>query len=322
MEKGRLCPLCDSRLLLVEDELVCQSCGYVLQDDMQAPISSREAAYLGGRPISSYELGSYVGPPKIDSMDNTFQGMGGGQLNIRYLKMVSDYGFKSSKGYEEYSCMRIISRICDKLGLPEAVSLYALDLSKNFLDARSKAKGISIPAVCLYSLMVSCKKFYVNRVNTKKLVQIFKELGYRVNLSSIIRMSIAVDVPLTPKLSEDYLLTMIPAVTSNPIVNERVKRYYSSSVEYERKLYRTIMSVLAYVEKHRKGGHNPYALAATSVYAGEIALSKIERRQPIFSQHIVSQSIDVAEYTIREQYGELFRDAVSSFLFQLASSNP
>ncbi|MGQ9780836.1 MAG: hypothetical protein ACUVQ8_01070 [Nitrososphaeria archaeon] len=317
MEKGRLCPLCNSRLLLVEDELVCQSCGYVLQDDIQVSRLAREVSYSSGKLISSHELGSYVGPPKIDSGDNTFQGIGGGQLNIRYLKMVSDYGFRSSKNYEEYSCMRIISRISDKLELPEAVSLYALDLSRNFLDVRLKVKGISIPAVCLYSLMVSCKKFYINRVNTKKLIRIFKELGYRVSLSSIIRISIVVDVPLAPKPSEDYLLTMIPAVTSNPIVNEKIKRYYSSPVEYERKLYRTIISVLAYIEKYKKGGHNPYALAATSVYAGEIALSKIERRQPLFSQHIVSQSVDVAEYTIREQYGELFRDAVLSFLLQV-----
>jgi len=135
-----------------------------------------------------------------------------------------------------------------------------------------------------------------------------------------VRVSTAVNVPLPSKLSEDYLLTIIPTVVSNPIVKERIKKYYLSSVEYERKLYRTIISILAYIDKYRKGGHNPYTLAATSVYAGEIALSRIERRQPIFSQHIVSRSVDVAEYTIREQYGELFRSAVQSFLSQIENT--
>lgn len=229
--------------------------------------------------------------------------------------MVSDYGLKSSRDYKEHSCIRIISRISDRLELPETVSIYAFDLSRSFLDVRSKVRSISIPAICLYSLIVSCKKFCINKVNTKRLIQAFRELGYRISLSSIVRVSTVVDVPLVPKLSEDCLLTIIPAVVSNPIVKERIKKYYLSSVEYERKLYRTIISIPAYIDKYRKGGHNPYTLAATSVYAGEIVLSTIEKRLPIFSQHIVSRSVDVAEYTIREQYGKIFRESIRKFLY-------
>jgi len=88
-------------------------------------------------------------------------------------------------------------------------------------------------------------------------------------------------------------------------------------VEYERKLYRTIISILAYIDRYKRSGHSPYTLAATSIYAGEIALSKVEGRNPMFSQRAVSKSTDVAEYTIREQYGKLFRDAVLSFLSQI-----
>ena len=314
-----LCPLCSSKLLLVEDELVCESCGYVIQGSVQAPKPVEEMSSLNAKLFASYELGSYVGPPELDSKDTACSGIGGGQLNIKYLKMISDYGLRSSRNYDEYSCMRIISRISGKLELPEVVSVHALGLSRRFLDVKGTVKGVSIPTICLYSLIVSCKKFYVNKVNTKKLIQIFRTYGYRVSLSSLIKMSVAVNVPLTPKLSEDYLLTIIPAVSSNPIVKERIGRHYSSPVEYERQLYRTVISILAYIDKYKKGGHNPYALAATSVYAGEMALSKIEKRQPIFSQHIVSQSVDVAEYTIREQYGELFRDAVLSFISQVNS---
>ena len=220
-----LCPLCSSKLLLVEDELVCESCGYVVQNVIQVPVSTGQASCLSTKLISSYELGSYVGPPKLSSKDSTFSGIGGGQLNIKYLKMISDYGLKSPRDYEEHSCIRIISRISDRLELPETVSIYTLDLCRDFLDVREKVRSISIPEICLYSLIVSCKKFSINKVNTKRLIQIFRELGYRITLSSIVRVSTAVRVPLPSKLSEDYLLTIIPAVVSNPIVKERIKRH-------------------------------------------------------------------------------------------------
>jgi len=317
MERENTCPLCRSKLLLVDYELVCTSCGYVAQSGLETSQTVSRNYSLKADLLAQYELGSYIGSVDLNSKGAFRLSIGEGESSIRYLKAISDYGLKSSRNNEGHSCMKILSRICDKVELPETILVHALKLSQDLLDARSKVKGITIPAICLYSLIVACKESHINKVNTKKLMEIFKAYGYRISLSSLIKISAEVTVPMVPKASEDYLSVTIPAIVSNPIVKEKIMKYYHSPTEYERKLYRATISVLAYVDKRRRGGHNPYALAATSTYAGEVALSKMEKRRPIFSQRVVSESVEVAEYTIREQFGEFFRDALLSFLSQV-----
>ncbi|MEM3403940.1 MAG: hypothetical protein QXJ17_05360 [Nitrososphaeria archaeon] len=318
MEREDVCPLCRNKLLLVDYELVCKSCGYVIQNDPGPSQTVLKKYSLKTDLLTQSELGSYIGTVDFNSKGICSLNIREGGSSIRYLKVISDYGLKSQRSNEENYCMRILSRICDKLELPETVLVQALQLSQALLDIRDKVKSITIPAICLYSLIVACKKLHVNKVNTKNLMNVFKAYGYRINLSSLIKISTEVSVPMVPKSSEDYLPVTIPAIVTHPIVKDKLMKYYMSPTEYERKLYRSAVSILSRIDKCKRGGHNPYALAATSIYAGEMALSKMEKRRPLFSQHIVSESVEVAEYTIREQYGEFFREALLSFLSQIS----
>jgi transcription initiation factor TFIIIB Brf1 subunit/transcription initiation factor TFIIB len=56
-----------------------------------------------------------------------------------------------------------------------------------------------------------------------------------------------------------------------------------------------------------RGGHSPCALAATSFYAAEMVVSEGEARKRLFTQRDVANCVNVAEYTVREQFCELFR---------------
>ncbi len=56
-----------------------------------------------------------------------------------------------------------------------------------------------------------------------------------------------------------------------------------------------------------RGGHNPSALAATSFYAAEMAVSESESRKRLFTQREAAACVNAAEYTVREQFCELFR---------------
>jgi len=302
----RVCPLCKGRLISVEEELVCQSCGYVAEDVNVVPSSSGNGAF--------YELGSRMGARGL-SGNGKFSGIGESS-SIKYYSMLSEYWLKSSRECEEHYCMKIISRVCEKLAIPENVALYAFQLSREMLPKRENFKDLSVPTICLYSLIVSCKKSGMDRVNVRKIFRTFRVMGYRVSLAALAKVSCLANTAMKPKPAEEYLTTIIPAIASHPIILERVGKHYLSQVEYERRLYRTTLAVLAYVDRLKRGGHNPYALAATAAYAGEVALSKIEKRRPLFSQRIVSECVDVAEYTVREQYSELFREAVQTLLLK------
>ncbi len=303
-----VCPLCNSRLVLVDDELVCESCGYVAQD---TNIISSEF----GQKKTSYELGSQIGF-KNQYLQENFSRIGESS-SLKYYRMLSERWLKTERENEEYYCMKVISRVCEKLAIPENVAVYAFEFSKRLLSKRLEHEGVTVPIVCLYALMISCKKSKIDRITMKKLFRTFRTLGYRVSLAALAKVSCLTNTAIEPKPVEEYLTTIIPSIATNPVVLERAKKYYLSPVEYERKLYRTTIAILSHVDKYRRGGHNPYALATTAAYAGEITISKIEHRPPLFSQRIISESVDVAEYTIREQYSELFREAVNKLLHDL-----
>ncbi|MCX8188527.1 MAG: hypothetical protein N3F64_02350 [Nitrososphaeria archaeon] len=306
MEKS-VCPLCNSKLILVDNELVCETCGYVSQDIQIASSEFEQKIF--------YELGSHIGFKNLYSQENISRI--GESSSPKYYRMLSERWLKTSKENEEYYCMKVISRVCEKLTIPENVAAYAFEFSKRILSKKLEHEGITIPIICLYSLMISCKKSKIDRITMRKLFKTFRTLGYRVSLAALAKVSCLANMALEPKPVEEYLTTIIPSITAHPVVLEKVKKYYLSPVEYERKLYRTTIAILSYVDKYRRGGHNPYALASTATYAGEIALSKIEHRQPLFSQRIISESVDIAEYTVREQYSELFREAVYQLISNL-----
>ncbi|MEM3714552.1 MAG: hypothetical protein QXF82_06360 [Nitrososphaeria archaeon] len=303
-----VCPLCNRRLILVDDELVCESCGYVAQEIHITQSSFERNNFYG--------LGSHMGF-KNEYFKENFSGIGEGS-SLKYYRMLSERWLKTAKENEEYYCIKVISRVCEKLAIPENVAAYTFEFSKRILSKRSEHDGITVPTICLYALMISCKRSKVDRITMKKLFKTFRILGYRVSLAALAKVSCLANMALEPKPVEEYLTTIIPSVTAHPLVLERIKKHYLSPVEYERKLYRTTTAILSYVDKYKRGGHNPYALAATATYAGEIALSKIEHRPPLFSQHIISESVDVAEYTVREQYSEFFREAVYQLLDKLS----
>ena len=80
-----------------------------------------------------------------------------------------------------------------------------------------------------------------------------------------------------------------------------------SETVYYNKLYKVAREALGIVEREAMGGHSPCGLAASAVYAAEVALAQSDSRIRFLSQREVAECIGVAEYTVREQYGEVFR---------------
>jgi hypothetical protein len=76
---------------------------------------------------------------------------------------------------------------------------------------------------------------------------------------------------------------------------------------YQYRLLHLARRALATLDSSVRGGHSPCALAATSFYAAEIAVSQSESRKRLFTQREAANCVNVAEYTVREQFCELFR---------------
>ena len=288
------CAQCLGRIVDVGEEMVCSSCGMVTLKEVIEPQKDRVPQLTD---YTKYALGSYLGPIEYASDEMFSRGFAGAHSGYRYLKALSDYSHKESTGV--YNCGKLIERVCEKLVLPKAVMGDAFTISKSVMEMRRGHGEITIAAIAAFSIINACKRLRVTSVGVKEIMDAHKNLGYNVKASVIIQISINSPIRGRPRRAEEYLGSVI--VHLQPMLNVDVP------VGYFNTLHEASRIALESLNGPCRGGHNPRALAATAVYAGEMALATVEERKRIVSQRQVAECVGVAEYTVRGQFVEMFK---------------
>jgi len=296
---GTVCTSCRGQLIDDGDELVCSSCGRVTPkvDESEGTRSSHPAPVDATRAA----LGSFLGPTETPTSDRR-KGLSSSNRTYRYLKATSDWTGKSG---HDYSCARMIAQVCDKLSLSASFAVMATMVARKVL-AKDEFKRLkprpSLHAVSAYAIIAQCKLSEQRTISWKTVIEVFAELGHQVKGRSIMRVAECSPVRMEPVSPAVYLQGLLSKVRNDPVVwpqinsTERLSRLASTAAEF---LERTRSS---------KGGHNPRGLAATSLYAAEAEMARQAGRAKIFTQKMVADMAGVAEYTVREQYGEIFRN--------------
>jgi len=296
------CDECSGLIIDVGDEFVCESCGMVTSKEVLEGRGGKTPQAIDYTP---HALGGYLGPLEHGYEERFSPGFSRASSNFKYLKLVSDFSGKGESSL--YSCARMIERVCEKLSIPKIVVSQSMVIAKKVFELRRTRSEITVAAISAYSIITACKIEGITSVGVREVIEAHRALGRRIKLSSLIQISLDSPIKIRARRAEDYLNRVIAHLSSNPELKRRVEDKNVSETVYYNKLHQVAREALGMVERCVMGGHSPCGLAASAVYAAEVALAHQDSRIRLLSQREVAECIGVAEYTVREQYGEIFK---------------
>ncbi len=284
----------------IDEEIVCSSCGSVRPKEVAAdPVGGTATKRAHAVDYTNHSLGSFLGPMEDHDRDEAHsRGLSGSSSTFRYLKTISDYSQVDEAGV--YPCAKLIERICEKLALPRGVMGQSIAVAKGLLVIRKQRTGYTIAAISAFSIISACRICGVSSVGMREVVAAHRALGHNVRPSTLIKMGFDSPVKASAMRAEEHLGRVAARLSE-------VLPRLGAPPGYQYKLLHLAKRALGMLDSSVRGGHSPCALAATSFYAAEMAVSESESRRRLFTQRDVATCVNVAEYTVREQFCELFR---------------
>jgi transcription initiation factor TFIIIB Brf1 subunit/transcription initiation factor TFIIB len=309
------CAHCSGRMVDIDEEIVCSSCGSVRAKEVAADsVGGAMTRRAHAVDYTNHSLGSFLGPMEYDRDEAPSKGLSGSSSTFRYLKTISDYSQVDEAGV--YPCAKLIERICEKLSLPPAVMRQSIAVAKGLLVIRKQRTGYTIAAISAFSIISACRICGISSVGVREVVAAHRALGHNVRPSTLIKMGFDSPVKASAMRAEEHLGRVAARLSE-------VLPKLGAPPGYQYKLLHLARRALATLDSSVRGGHSPCALAATSFYAAEMAVSESESRKRLFTQREVAACVNAAEYTVREQFCELFRprwDAIYEELRPMLSS--
>ena len=305
-----MCAHCSGRMVDVDEEMVCSSCGSVRPKEVAAD-STAGAMTRRTHAVdyTNHSLGSFLGPAEYDRDEAPSKGFFGSPSTFRYLKTISDYSQVDEAGV--YPCAKLIERICEKLSLPPGVMGQSIAVAKGLLVIRKQRTGYTIAAISAFSIISACRICGVSNAGVREIVAAHRALGHNVRPATLIKMGFDSPVKASAMRAEEHLGRVAARLSE-------VLPKLGAPPGYQYKLLHLARRALGMLDSSVRGGHNPCALAATSFYAAEMAVSESESRKRLFTQREVATCVNVAEYTVREQFCELFRPRWDGIYQELA----
>lgn len=296
------CLECSGKIIDAGDEFVCKSCGMVVPKEV---IEGYERRAPQAVDYTRHALGGYLGPLEYGYEEKFSPGFSKTNSSFRYLKLLSDYSHREDSSV--YACAKMIERVCEKLGTPKIIGSQSMVTAKKLFELKKKRSEITVAAISAFSVISACKIEGVTSLGVKEVLAAHRILGHRITMSSLIQISLDSPVKLQARRPDEYLARVVARLSSNPDLKSKIREQGMNETLYYNRLYETAKLVLMIVREQMTGGHSPCALAATATYAAEVALANSESRRKLLAQRDAAASVDVAEYTVREQYGRIFR---------------
>ena len=285
------------------DELACSACGVVRGKEVLETKGAKPPLAID---FTGQALGGYLGPPDTGFEERFSRGFAGSPSTYKYLKLVSDYAGREDSTV--YGCAKMIERVVEKLQLPRVVMAQAVTIAKTILGPKSSRVGVSTAAISAYSIVAACRILGVNGANVREVVEAHRLLGRRVKVSSLIQLSLNSPFKTRPMRAEDYVARIVGRLQLLAGPAGALKSSRLDADVYFSLLRRRSMEALGSVSEDDRGGHSPCSLAATGVYAAECRLAREGDRRKVLTQKEIAESGGVAEYTVRELFGRLFRE--------------
>ncbi|MFQ6085505.1 MAG: hypothetical protein ACE5OY_04475, partial [Candidatus Bathyarchaeia archaeon] len=224
----------------------------------------------------------------------------------RRLRFLYNKRFRFHGHETDYRTLCLLNHISELLRIPAAVRDSAACWYKRLrkTEGGDRPSNASILLICL--LKAVRDSAMINPPSLRDVVFSFEKVGCKASMKKIIRAGLFCDnlgVKLRTQKSETYL----SKVVNNVISFAQTSLGMNIRKGYEERLLTTSLSILRSLHNASRGGRDPYALAASTVYAANKRLAKEDRDTPTLTQKLVARACGVAEYTIREHWIELLR---------------
>ncbi len=289
----------------MELEKVCAECGEVVHivDAFELELvrgGAHDTSMLSPLDFTERHLGSVMGldgPPRIRGVPVTANHVASTGSTLWHLKNRQDALIEHP---EMLVCCELTSRVCDHLHLPSAVLMEAMSITKKAIALI----GINITTteVSAYSVIAACKRMKILSSSVRTIVQTYKDMGHRVKFGALMTLNMDAPVRMEPIKAVDYMPFVMGKISA-PLVEMGYPYAYMEVLR---------SGALVLLNSVEQRGHNPIAFCATAIYATECILAKSDRRMRTFPQWKIAGWVGVAEYTIREQYVELFKGHVKA----------
>ena len=321
------CNECGGDVVSENGEYVCSRCGLVLSDEPVTPeylsnsplvnqLSNGEKTHssVGTRLHIVDGLGSYIDYHNkgyfYDSQGEPLSS--NKQALFRRLKYHYDMKSRTERRETDYNALRVLNRVSALLRLSENVrnraAYYYRKITSTKLGADVSNKLITVSA-CLFMAVREFKD--CAPITIQELAGIFKSLGHRVSVRSIVRelpqLQSKLGTNVHVRRSEEYLSRIVSSVVSQPEVQSRLKESNIDRENYRFNILSTATSILKQLSISSRGGRNPFILAVSAVYAADRRLSEARKKKPTLTQRTLARATGAAEYSVRDHFCSLLK---------------
>lgn len=323
------CPECHQKCIVNNYQKICSNCGLIVEEEMihsnYKMVNTEEYQFNHSKQYVSVgktletvgNLGTYI---DFFEKKNNFKDINGNPLNLELQNLFSRLKNKYSKFSKikneetDYRIMNILADVIQYMKLNQSIRKDAAYYFRKIKNNNSKIRNnISLIAFCIF---FAVRNYNHNApVTIKEISDIFQSLGHRVNPRLIIRDGVLykkILIPPKPHKSEDYITRLIDNIVNYPLIVSRMSKKNSkwSIEEYRMKLYNETMNILKKIDIYQRGGRNPFIFAGAAIYCADKVIARKNFTKCILTQKIASESMKIAEYSIRDHYVSVFKKLI------------
>ena len=288
ISSSRTCPSCDSGATIFDGltgEIICTTCGTVVLDKQEMPVSDINAKNRSGMPSS------LVFPDKGLSTIITYSNTdaNGTVLNqeqittsnkIRYLDKISGNNKNHLRNFK--NAFAIMAAVSDKLGLTNPVIERAAYYYRKAFDS-NLIKGRAIKEMVVASIYAACKEMSVPRR--------LQEISYAANAEPIFSgrcyRIMSRKLRISPSIVD--ATSYISKIATNAQISQQT--------------YREAVNMLSVAKKNPIcHGKDPKAVAAAVLYA-----SCLKKKEEGISQSKIAAAGNISIVTLRKRLADILK---------------
>ncbi|MHA1444469.1 MAG: hypothetical protein ACTSR4_06945 [Candidatus Hodarchaeales archaeon] len=331
--KGK-CLECNGNLIRTDSDMVCTNCGLIANQIFEKPslqLINTEGSYrnqynsISERPSSMKTLGTFLGTyQKRNLKDVTGSALSSERkLQFRRLKSVNDIYLHFNGRQREYRGYSLLTRVCSTLEITDITKADALYLFKKVhLPLRNEMKLSCLVMGAIY-LAIRTRK---ENIELNRLIKAVHDNRYSIRGKEIIRAASLIrkhaKIRVQHVKSEEYLENIIGRIQKDYYVRNEVMKKIKIKKEYYNCLKVVAKQLLKQFPTTKRGGRNPFILAAAMINAADIILARHkvfpqcylnQRRRGVLTQKKISEILDIAEFTLREHYLLLAKPLIEAY---------
>ena len=322
------CEECETLLIQTDTHNVCPACGLVQnQKFVEGTYVSIDSAKSFGNQyvdiVNKPSLSNGGSGSFIDFYGNwNLTDYSGNTITqgkfFRYarLKKMNDYYSQSSGQLKLYRALQLINRLHGVLDLPEKMKDEIAKLYRQcYLKLPNQFRIPVVVAACFYLTI----KLVNYNLLLKEIVEACQRLELNVKGKTLITAASEIKKQLKLQIRatrpEEYLEKAILSLTNNEKLRIRLKGLHIGVHEYTIQIRAEALNLVKYLNNDKRGGRNPYILAAACVAGSDtIISSKIGKRRGVATQKIVAEACNIPEYTLREHYIKIIKPLIKNLV--------